>query len=99
VQVTNLNIRHSFNVSLPWLGRIFDARLPPWPGFQGASMFTEAASTNHHWSDAARDDVPELTITTGMGGKFVQLTPQVKIGSDDTELSELQVRPSPPNLG
>lgn len=84
-------------MALPWLGRIFDARLPPWPGVQGASLSSEAASTNRHWSDAARDDVPELTISTGMGGKLVQLTPQVESGSDETERSELQVRQSPRN--
>lgn len=98
MQITNLNIRHSFDVSLPWLGRIFDYRLPPWPGVRGASASNEAASSNHHWSDAARDDVPELTISTGMGGKLVQLTPQVKSGSDETELSDLQVSQPLPSI-
>lgn len=55
-------------------------------------MASEAASTNHHWSDAAREEVPELTITSGIGGKLVQLEPQLKSGSDETMPSELQVR-------
>lgn len=85
VQVTNLNIKHHFKVPLPWLGTIFDARLPKWPGMRAPPPENETVPSSRHWSDVAKQDAPELTIATGMGGKLVQLTPQVSSDSLDVE--------------
>lgn len=91
MQATNLNIKHNFRVPLPWLTRILDAGLPQWPGMRSRSADNKTASSSRHWSDAAKDDVPELTIATGMGGKLLQLTPQVSPDSHDVEESEVKV--------
>ncbi|KAI9880053.1 MAG: hypothetical protein M1830_005785 [Pleopsidium flavum] len=90
VQATNLNIKHNFKVPLPWLARFFDAGLPQWPGMRGHSADNRTVSSRRHWSDAAKDDVPGLTIATGMGGKLVQLTPQASPDTQDVDESEVK---------